>query len=100
MSYTEWEKLGNISQLYGNEVPRLRIYRNIRPCNRKRPTAPHPQSDSITPYTRSSPMPAASPFSESFPGTFDFQTMMMFSQMLLAQQYYMMSCMFPPTMPR
>lgn len=86
-SYIEWVKLSNISQLKDQPVPRLRIYRSIRPCNKRK------SDEGGELVSTHQPVMTANTQME-------LQVMLMLNQMCLAQQYWMMSCMFQGCFPR
>lgn len=87
-SHLEWTKLSHISQLEVQPVPRLRIYRNIRPCNKRKPTASE-EFVSVQPT-----------LDRTVNAQLELQAMLILNQMYLTQQYWMMSCMFQGCLPR
>ena len=86
-SHIEWVKLSNISQLKDQPVPRLRIYRSIRPCNKRKPDE---GGEMVSAHQPAVPANAQ----------MELQVMLMLNQMCLVQQYWMMSCMFQGCLPR
>jgi len=83
-SHLEWTKLSTISQLEVQPVPRLRIYRSIRPCNKRKST----ESEGVQPAVQG-----------EVSAQLELQAMLLLNQMYLTQQYWMMSCMFQGCLP-
>lgn len=84
--HLEWMKLSNVTQLENQPVPRLRVYRYLRPCNRRKPAVPEkPAKEDLC------AQPTLDP-------ELELQAMMMLNQMYMTQ-FMMMSCMFQGCLP-